>query len=151
MKKFIAVLCVVLLSLCLFVGCADDSQSSIDLEKYEIGDELPIYPNCEFDYKVNDECTVHISSIKLTLVEKREITENCVIENDFFKYTFNLIVTGVTHSDFSQKNIEITFNAFINSYSTSTKINNDGTFVANMILDTNSYINQLTFRKIKIL
>ena len=48
-------------------ACSDKNEL-VDLADCEIGYELPVYPNCEFDYKVNDDCTVHVSSIKATLV-----------------------------------------------------------------------------------
>lgn len=96
MKKFIATLCIVLLSLCLFVGCADDLQNTIDLEKCEIGDELPIYPNFEFDYKVNDEITVHVNSIKLILTEKNTIKQNEVNEGYYYPYTMTIKVSATT-------------------------------------------------------
>lgn len=150
MKKFIAVLCVILLSMCLFVGCADDSQNTIDLEKCEIGDELPIYPNCEFDYKVDENYTVHISSIKLTLVEKKYIIKDSCIDDSFYKYTIKFAANGSTHKTLSGKTVDIRLADIGLQYSLRLEINEDGSFGGDTEIYTNSYIIPLTFFKIVI-
>ncbi len=127
MKKFIATLCIVLLSLCLFVGCADDLQNTIDLEKCEIGDELPIYPNFEFDYKVNDEITVHVNSIKLILTEKNTIKQNEVNEGYYYPYTMTIKVSATTSPSNAGKKLEFVLTNGANGYSLYNTVNSDGT------------------------
>ena len=51
----------------------------IDLFNCEVGDELPVNPNCTFNCRINDVCTIENLTIKATLIRKTEINEGDVI------------------------------------------------------------------------
>lgn len=100
MKKFIVSAICAAVALCSisFSACSDNTADSnsglINLADCEIGYELPVYPDCEFDYKVSDDCTVHISEIKAVLTAKNEINEGDFIEENFYRYEITLRATG---------------------------------------------------------
>jgi len=66
----------------------------VDLSRYEVGSELSVYPTCEFDYKIDDECTVHINSVKATLTARNEIIEGTTLSERYYPYTVQLVVTA---------------------------------------------------------
>ena len=118
MKKFLVV-CLSLLCLMFTFGltaCGDkDNNELIDLADCEIGYELPVYPSCEFDYKVNDDCVVHISSIKAVLVQKNEIHEGDLLTENFTPYIVELRFLGRTDASNVDKNIKVRLNLQITS------------------------------------
>lgn len=83
MKKLLTILltCVLLFSLvsCAFQQGWQEQPLLIDLFKCNVGDELPVYPNCTFNCKINDTCTIENLTIKVTLIRKNEINEGDVI------------------------------------------------------------------------
>ena len=129
MKKFLVV-CLSLLCLMFTFGltaCGDkDNNELIDLADCEIGYELPVYPSCEFDYKVNDDCVVHISSIKAVLVKKNEIHEGDLLTENFTPYIVELRFLGRTDASNVDKNIKVRLNLQITSISIRTAISRDG-------------------------
>lgn len=57
---------------------------------YKVGDQIPVYPSCEFNYlhvQDDEEYTFHIQSLSVTLVSKNEIIEGSTIDSIFFPYT----------------------------------------------------------------
>ena len=54
MKKFALVLLIALLCLPVlaFAACANPADDPYDLSTKEIGYEIPVYPDCEFSYKL---------------------------------------------------------------------------------------------------
>lgn len=140
MKKFfigfLTLLCLVSFSFGL-TACKDND-GLIDLANAEIGYELPVYPDCEFDYKVNDECTVHISSIKATLVAKNEIHEGDVLDEPFYPYEVKLEFTGST--DAKNKDKAIYIGILLQTYSISIKaiISDNGIMSGETIAKTTS-------------
>lgn len=109
MKRFL----VVILSLICFIatigitGCDNNENESgvIDLADCEIGYQLPVYPSCEFDYQVSEDCIVHISSITMTLTEKNVINPNDVLNSAYYPYVFTLKATGYTDKSFAGTSI----------------------------------------------
>ncbi|MCD8372956.1 MAG: hypothetical protein LUD27_06630 [Clostridia bacterium] len=93
MKKFIctALCSLIALSAVPLASCSNNS-GLINLADCEIGYELPVYPDCEFDYKIDDDCVVHISEIKAVLTAKNEINEGDVIEDEFY-YRYEISIT----------------------------------------------------------
>ena len=80
-------------------GCADNSRennvpTTYDLSKIEVGTEMPIYPAFEFDYKVNDDLIIRISSMSVTLTEKNEINPGDIIEGDYNFFTLMAKIHG---------------------------------------------------------
>ena len=127
MKKFLVVcLSIVCLMFTFGLTACSDKNELVDLADCEIGYELPVSPNCEFDYKVNDDCTVHVSSIKATLVEKNEIHEGDILTEPFTPYVVELQFIGSTDISNIDKNIKVRLNLQITSISITTAISSDG-------------------------
>lgn len=117
-------------------GCGDNENGTIfpDIANCEIGYQLPIYPTCEFDYRVtngDDVYVIHIKSITMTLSAKNKITETTPIEGTYFPYTFRIKAEGSTTSDLSGKTVTLYVQDVISdsAYMASTIIEEDGTIV----------------------
>lgn len=115
MKKILVVIlsfiCLISSTVCLGAcsnkGNATGSTELIDLADCEIGYELPIYPTCEFDYKVNEECTVHIKNINIKLVQKNEISSNNEVTGKFFPFVLEVNAEGETTDSLAGKTIAL--------------------------------------------
>ncbi|MCD7729810.1 MAG: hypothetical protein LUI60_07910 [Clostridia bacterium] len=92
-----------------FDNTENNSAQLTNLENYEVGDSLPVYPTCEFDYKVSDDCVVHISEIKAVLTAKNEINEGDLIEGDWYPYIVTITTTGYIIQNDTTKNPYIVF------------------------------------------
>ena len=92
MKKFFVSLMCVVMVICSMLGlsaCAGDKDNSntVDLSQIEVGAEIPVYPNCEFDYlfkpnnleSSDEQYTVHISQITAKLSKKNSIQKGDVL------------------------------------------------------------------------
>ncbi len=116
MKKFIVTVLCAVVTLCSisFAACSSSSDSGlINLADCEIGYELPVYPDCEFDYKVDDDCVVHISEIKAVLTAKNEINAGDLVEDKFYRYEITLSANGYTNNNAkSEYTINITYGIF---------------------------------------
>lgn len=104
MKKLLVTLmsAVLCFSLFVFVGCGDSEQFIDKLEDKELGYEIPIYPDYEFDYKIideahnNKEIILHVTDIKITLAAKNVIPANEPISGTFCKYTYRIKAHATT-------------------------------------------------------
>ncbi|MDE7209496.1 MAG: hypothetical protein K2O31_06390 [Clostridia bacterium] len=153
MKKFFVLIVLTIVCIFCFVGCVntpDSPNTSTDLGNYEVGYKLDVYPNIEFNYKINDDFIVHISNISVTFVEKNEIKANDTIENSFYPYVTRLEVSGHTNTDHSGKCINIRLISDANSYSCNATINEDGTFYGYKDLFALRKANTLYFYQITI-
>lgn len=112
MKKFSYILLSLILCLtCLAVaGCSNDERDdyTVDFSKMEVGAEIPVYPNCEFDYVLtphiegsesSKEYTFHISSLTATLVKKNSIQEGGILTEAFYPFEVQVNVAGYTSQD----------------------------------------------------
>ncbi len=112
MKKFLFCLCSLVLTICatcLLTACDNDkaTQSSSNPINYEIGYELTVYPDCDFNYKVNDECLVHVSDISVVLAQKNEIAKNDTLTEPFYPCVYHISAKGSTDAKFAGKTIYI--------------------------------------------
>lgn len=110
MKKISCILLSVILCFtCLTVaGCSDDEYEdyTVNLSEIKVGDAIPVYPNCEFDYvltpeseihtEINKEYTFHISSITAKLAKKNIITANGVVKDQFYPFEIQVDIMGHT-------------------------------------------------------
>ncbi len=141
MKKFICFLLCAVLIVCgtlALVGCdkPDNSNGFIDLSKLSEGDEIPIYPNCEFDYKYVDKQTkneyvFHIKNITAKFVKANKIEEGNIIEGTYYPYEIELSATGNT--DKSLANYSFYLNVRTEqSYQLNVlcTVDNDGNFIS---------------------
>ncbi len=100
MKKFYVVLLSLIMcfvSIC-FAGCGDKETQAelIDLADCDIGYQLTCYPQCNFGYKIDENFIVNIDSFSATLIEKHEIHEGDILDDDFYPYAVKVTVTGTT-------------------------------------------------------
>ena len=119
MRKLSIGLISIVLCFCLFmfVGC-DNNKSSVEeesvsyycsysqLEKMEIGSELPIYPECEFDYKLtykDKDYIIHITSLSAQLVKKNFIEKDALIEGEYYPFEVHAVVEGSVPTNFPLK------------------------------------------------
>lgn len=119
MKKFGYIL--LSLILCLtgltVAGCSKDKYDdyTVDLSKLEVGAEIPVYPNCEFDYVLTPtneefngkEITFHINSIAATLSGKNYINEGDVVKTAFYPFEITVHVSGQTDITLAGKTISV--------------------------------------------
>ncbi len=109
MKKFVCVILCAVLTLglgVLLVGCNDNNGCQCTTEQLhgdyladkEVGYEVPVYPNFEFDYKLESGRTIHISSIKVTLCSKNEIKPDEPFSGTFYPYAYKIQAKGYTRS-----------------------------------------------------
>lgn len=100
MKKLLAVLLsLIALSIPAFAGCSESTNEYgyLDLSKYEVGDELPIYPDYEFSYKLEDKGIITITSATVTLEAKNIVEEGGLIEDEYYcPYNIRVKITGHT-------------------------------------------------------
>lgn len=111
MKKFSYILLSLMLCFTCFAvaGCSNDEHDdTVDLSKIEVGAEIPVYPNCEFDYVLtphiegsesNKEYTFHISSFTATLIKKNSIQEGDKLTEAFYPFEVQVSVAGYTSQD----------------------------------------------------
>lgn len=130
MKKLSIIVILALVCALCFAGCGEKPTSTLDLSECEIGYEFEVYPNVEFDYKINDDFIVHISDIKVTLIEKNEVNTNDILEGEFYPYVAKIEVTGTADPKFSGTSIYISFSNGSNTPSCKATITEDGTFHA---------------------
>ena len=100
MKKLLAVLLsLIALSIPAFAGCSESTNEYgyLDLSKYEVGDELPIYPDYKFSYKLEDGAIITITDMTVTLEEVNVVEEGGLIEDSQYRpYTIRIKVSGYT-------------------------------------------------------
>lgn len=110
MKKFfVSILCVVMV-VCSTFGLSacknnDNSSSDVSFENINIGYNLPIYPTCEFNYKVSDDCTVHIDNIKIELTGKNVVNSDDTLSSPYYPYVFHVSASGSTDAKHAGKKI----------------------------------------------
>lgn len=164
MKKFVLILLIALLCLPVlaFAACAEPADDPYDLSTKEIGYEIPVYPDCEFSYKIIKteynyetmqyevvlEEEVHISEFSATLVRKNTIEENALLTGYFYPYTIRMYAVGKTSPSLEGKSLAI----FTHSESFNAKVNADGSIIWDSEIDcTNTDVReQVTFRYIYI-
>lgn len=164
MKKFVLILLIALLSLPVlaFAACAEPADDPYDLSTKEIGYEIPVYPDCEFSYKIIKteynyetmqyevvlEEEVHISEFSATFVRKNTIEENALLTGYFYPYTIRMYAVGKTSPSLEGKSLAI----FTHSESFNAKVNADGSIIWDSEIDcTNTDVReQVTFRYIYI-
>lgn len=107
MKKILSlVLCFVFcLPFSFLVGCTNTSNKSHSFYETKIGYKLNVYPEIEFDYIVDDTCTVHVKDIQVELIKKNEIHENDTLTEPYHPYTFLVTAHGTTDSKHAGKTI----------------------------------------------
>ena len=114
MKRFLcavvsSVLCMTFLACTMFAlaGCGAQETNNDDasLNEYNIGDQLDVYPNCKFNYQVNDDCVVVVNSIKVTLAQKNVIEANETVLEPYYPYVFHVYANGYTDKKFAGKTI----------------------------------------------
>ena len=104
-KLFVAFISAVLcFSLFAFVGC-DEGSAAASFEEIEVGYNLPVYPDFEFDYKVSDDCIVHINKIKIELTDKNIIEPNETVSSPYWPYIFHVSASGSTDAKYAGKTI----------------------------------------------
>ena len=134
-------------------GSSNNIVGAIDLANCEIGYELPVYPTCEFDYKVNDNMTVHIKNIKVRLVEKNIINEDDEIAGNFYPYVVEVTAEGSTAIEFANTVITLQLRdsfpvSFV--YSGDAVINSNGTINWSFQITDSALYKQVFFYKIKV-
>lgn len=133
MKKiyFVFILIVIVISL---TGCTDikpHDSTLINLTDFEINSELPIYPECEFNYlyEYNDsKIGFHISSIRVILLEKNVIIPDSDLSGMFYPFAYTIIVAGYTDKALQGKTFLASFSDTHTGHSVLCTINDDGTF-----------------------
>lgn len=144
MKKFfVSVIGAIMFCLSVFglVSCKQESKSgSIDLANCEVGNKLPVYPTCEFDYKIDDNCIVHINHFSATLVRKNSIEENAILEERFNRYEIQVEIGGKIVAPSCTKRHYGSFQFTSNGLGgvSIDNIQNDGTFCESTIVKTSS-------------
>ncbi len=113
MKKFYVVLLSLIMcfvSIC-FVGCGDKETQAelIDLADCDIGYQLTCYPQCNFSYKLDENFIVNIDSFSATLIEKHEIHEGDILDDDFYPYAVKVTATGTTDTVNANKKVYFSF------------------------------------------
>lgn len=107
MKKLLAVLLsLIALSIPAFAGCSQDEAIN-EFDRYEVGYELPVYPSHDFYYKVNDEMTIHITDILVTLTEINTIKQDEILTGEFVPYIFTVKATGETDAKFAGTKVSL--------------------------------------------
>ncbi len=150
MKKLSIIVILALVCVLCFAGCGEEPTSTLDLSECEIGYEFEVYPNVEFNYTISDDFIVHISDIKVTLIEKNEINANDNIEGYFYPYIIKVEVKGKTDAKHANTDIYIalsTANVGINCRAT---ISEDGTFYGHQEISIIKSFNKIYFSRISV-
>lgn len=120
MKKFFVSLMCVAMVICSTLGlsaCAGDKDNSntVDLSQIEVGAEIPVYPNCEFDYlfkpnnleSSDEQYTVHISQITAKLSKKNSIHKGDILTEQFYPFEIQVYVSGSTSPKLAGKILSV--------------------------------------------
>lgn len=158
MKKFLVV-CLSLICLMFTFGltaCGDKAET-LDLADCEIGYELPVYPNCKFNYKITYDdykqqtldvpVIVNIDNINAILVEKNDINEDDVLEQPFHMYKINLVIVGHTDKELSGRELRIWLIDQLtgNTFSNKATIDENGNINWNYYSYCNSILQRISF------
>lgn len=95
MKKFFVCLFSVALMTCVLTGltgCSDDNSGTPT--SYNVGDNVFIYPSCNFAYKVDDNFTIEITELSATVTQKHTISSNDELSSPYFPYTISIKASG---------------------------------------------------------
>ena len=144
-------------------ACANDKDNvasnqsyTIDLEKCEIGYELPTYPNADFTFKTERGEIVEISNFKVALKEKNTIITEDPIDEKFMYNRFIIIVTFDGKVDPTLAGKKVSFSLLVNSAmhgysgcSSETVVGEDGTFSFSGVGETNRYIYEFLFGDVR--
>lgn len=105
MKKLHLLVLSVIMSLSFLAlsGCSSESQTKdtiCDIEALHVGDAIPCYPNCAFNYEYVDSSgetyVFHISKLSMTFAGKHAIAENSTISDSFRLYEVTVSAIGYT-------------------------------------------------------
>ena len=114
---------------------SDNRADIIDLEKCEIGYELPTYPNSDFIFKTEKGEIVEISNFKVVLTEKNSIIGEEPINHEFIlrRYWVTVTFDGKTNPTLAGKKVGISQSispgySSGGSASFKTVVGNDGMF-----------------------
>ena len=112
MKKFLACLFAIALMACSLSGLAGCSNDELSAPKsYDIGDNVFIYPSCNFTYKIDDSYVIEITALSATVTQKDAISNNDELSSPYFPYTISIKASGTLK--------ESTNKSFIIRFSTS--------------------------------
>lgn len=120
-KVFTSILCSFLLiyGIIGLTACNNNESESLpDLANCKIGYELPVYPQCDFYYKVDENFTVHIENVSATLTKKNEIHQGDTLDTEFYPYTVTLTVSGTTDPANADQTFYFRFRFCENSFTT---------------------------------
>ena len=133
----------------------DNQAYAIDLEKCDIGYELPVYPSCNFKFKTNRNEIAEISNFKVVLKEKNTVITEDPIDQKFMYNRFIIIVTfdGKVDPTLAGKKVwfEPLYNSTGHSYSlcsSETIVGEDGSFSFSGVDEVDRYIYEFLFGKI---
>jgi hypothetical protein len=133
----------------------DNQAYAIDLEKCDIGYELPVYPSCNFKFKTSRDEIVEISNFKVVLKEKNTIITQDPIDREFMWERFIVTITFEGKADVMLAGKKIWFEPLYNSTghsyslcSSETIVGEDGSFSFSGASAVDRYIYEFLFGKI---
>ena len=144
MKKIIAtILSLICLISVTALGCASESQKEygyLDLSKYEVGDELPIYPNYEFSYKLNDTITITIIDANVTLEDIDVVEESGIITEEYYApYEIKVSLNGYATPQIDNDTIRVHYQSGILSLYVDATIDENFNFSGETLIQIRYY------------
>lgn len=137
MKKLLAVLLsLIVLSIPAFAGCSESTNEYgyLDLSKYEVGDELPIYPDYEFSYKFEDGSVITITDMTVTLEKVNIVEEGGLIDVEYYwPYTVRIKISGYINSQSNSETLRIQLQSGIMSTFLDSSLNENGDILWNEV------------------
>ena len=131
---------------------ASNQSYAIDLEKCEIGYELPVYPNSDFTFQTAQGEIVEIFNFKVTLKEKNTIITKDPIDQNFMYNRFIIAVTfdGKVDPTLTGKKVRLALleDSAMHAYnilSSETIVGEDGKFSFSGVCETNRYVYEVLF------
>ena len=162
MKKILSLLLSFYMCLC-FVACVNNKVEGmnenqvciIDLEKCEIGYELPVDPDYDFKFKTNKGEIVEISNFKATLKEKNSLINEDVIDENSLKceYIIKVSFDGKTDPALAGKSVYFSHKIVANVHGggTVSVVGEDGTFKVDAKFRSDRYIIDFKFGRLELL
>lgn len=158
MKKVISLItvffvCAVVACAVCLAGCSSEDDvyvHIIDFEKCEIGYEVPVHPDCEFNYELSDGHIIQMEKITAVLSDKTAEEDSLTVSGDYAPYTITISAHGHTDKDLSGKNLEICFRTTLTNFvqSSTSKVDENGDIFWDFSIGAISTFSAIYFRMI---
>ena len=160
MKKLHLLVISIIMSISLFAfaGCAAQETSPIiDLEDYNVGEQIPFYPSGQFNCEVQDGnaniVVFRIESIQAVLHAHNRINADETVKHEYHRFEIEITLSGTAPATlYGRKFILVTSIGSFSIYNGAIDIHDEGEFRGAGILEYDSrFITDISFIRISLI